>query len=408
VTWTAGRDVITELEVVWGTGVQSGTVTLESPAMQARHGRNHGGIAFPWVASESIARQLGSYQLSRRDRPRQSLTVRTVPATLGLTLTDRVFVDTPLLALYGAKRVPFDIVGVTDRGDQRVLVLLEGDPLTQEIKLSGTLDVVTGGTPTLPLAGTLDTSGPLTVTLALTGSLSTPRSLSRTLSGHPVLAGLVSKTLTGTLEGVGTYPTLGHVTTVGDTGTSTDTVQSFTTVAGETYLLVCVGIKGASMSSVQAVTFGATSLTLLKDQLDTNSSLRATLYGGTVPASTTANVTVDYLGGNANAVIAIRAYVGVVSVGTAVSGFTAAATSLSVSLTGVTNARCVDFIVTAEADANPTLGAGQATEFTRFQDGAFVVEMDGSFANAVTSIGWTGLTHPNDDAVMIAVPLLGA
>jgi hypothetical protein len=289
-----------------------------------------------------------------------------------------------------------------------VLVLLEGDPLTQELALSGTLDVATGGTPTLLLAGTLDTTGPLTITRALTGTLSTPRSLSRTLSGHPVLAGVVSKTLTGTLEGVGTYPTLGHVTTVGDTGTSTDTVQSFTTAAGETYLVVCVGIKGPSMSSVQAVTFGATALTLRKDQLDTNSSLRATLYSGVVPASTTANVTVDYLGGNANAVIAIRAYVGVVSIGTAVSGITAAATSLNVTLTGVTNARCVDFIVTAEADANPTLGAGQGTEFTRFQDGAFVIEMDGSFANAVTSMGWTDLTHPNDDAVMIAMPLLGA
>jgi hypothetical protein len=500
--WTAGREIITALEVAWGAGVQGGTFTLDSPVMRDRHGPNHGGAAIPYAASETIARVLGRAILSQRDRPRQACTLAASHAWLGLTLADRVFLDTALGQLYGAKRVPFEIVGITDRGDERTLTMLEADPLAVELFLSGTL---LRGTPTLPLplTGTLDAelaaaiaalsgtlirtlaasrplSGilirpatplarPLTGTLAaviggvviapLTGTLIRLVTTSRPLSGALYSAGLTSRPLAGTLvraittsrplagtlvrtlapsvplsgsldvpitngqwDAAGatwdragakwddvpvTPPTLGHVTTVGDTGTTTDTVQSFTTAADENYLLVCVGIRGVSMSSIGGVSFGATALTALKDQLDTNGSLRATLYGGTVPPGTTANVTVDYVGGNANAVIAIRAYKGVGSVGTAVAAFTAAGTSLSVTLAGVTNARCVDFIVTHAGDANPTLGAGQATEFTRFHDGASQVEMDGSFIGAATTMQWTGLNHGNDDAVMIAVPLLG-
>ena len=101
--------------------------------MRVRHGRNHGGVAFPYAATESIARRLGQYQLTRRDRPRQHVTVRACPATLGLTLTDKIHLDTPLLALYAEARVPFEIIGLTDRGDQRVLVCLEADPLALEV-----------------------------------------------------------------------------------------------------------------------------------------------------------------------------------------------------------------------------------------------------------------------------------
>ena len=82
------------------------------------------------------------------------MTVRTSHAWLGLAVTDRVFVDTPLLALYGSPLVPYEIVGITDRGDARVLALLEGDPLTREVPLAGTLAYA--GLRTLPLAGTLD------------------------------------------------------------------------------------------------------------------------------------------------------------------------------------------------------------------------------------------------------------
>jgi len=404
-TWTAGRDLITELEVAWGAGVQGGTFTLESP-LWVRHGRNHGGLALPYAATAAVARQLGAYQLTRRDRPRQRVSVRAAPVTLGLTLADRVYVDTPLLALYRAPQVPFEIVGITDRGDQRVLALLEGDPYESTGTLTATLAGL-GLVATGVLGG--GTGGRLTATLGaltldadgtVTGAGASAGTLAATLAG----LGLVA---TGTVAGGAAFPTLGHVTTVGDTGTSTDTVQAFTTAAGETYLLVCVGIRGSSMSSVQAVTFGATALTLLKDQLDTSGNLRATLYGGVVAAGVTNNVTVDYLGGNANACIAIRAYQGVVSVGTAVAAVTAAGTSLSVTLASVTNARCIDFIVTAFADAAPTLGAGQATEFAAFQDGASQIKMAGSFENAETAMQWSGLTHANDDAVMIAIPLLG-
>jgi hypothetical protein len=504
VGWTSGREVTTELEVAWGDGADAGSFTLDSPAMANRHGRNHGALALPYAATESVARLLARYELSRRDRPRQGTTIQTSHAFLGLTLRDRVFVETPLLRIYGAGRIPYDVIGVTDRGDQRVLTLLESDPLALEVLLSGSLGSLTtltvllsgslgaaelaatlsgtlirpatplsrtltgvrvvaatplsralagtlaetaGGVLSVPLAGTLlRPATPLSRTLsgtwvrpgtplsrALAGTLVRPAtSLSRALAGTLLRpATPLSPTLTGTLEGapptlawdaVGatwdaagakwddapvTPPTLGHVTTVGDTGTSTDTVQAFTTAADETYLLVCIGIRGPSMSSLGGVTFGATALAALKDQLDTSGNLRATLYGGPVPAGTTANVTVDYVGGNANAAIAIRAYKGVASVGTAVAAFTAAATSLSVTLSGVTNARCVDFIVVANADTSPTLGAGQATEFTQFQDGGGQIKMAGSFENAEATMQWTGLTHANDDAVMIAIPLLG-
>lgn len=194
--WSPGREVITVLEVAWGAGLQGGTVTLDSPYMIPRHGRNHGGVALPYAATDAIARQLARYQLSRRDRPRQSLSVRASHAWLGLTVTDRVFVETPLLGLYGAKRVPFEIVGITDRGDQRTLALLEADPLARELLLSGSL--YGAGQLVLDLSGTLDVLGPMA--RPLSGTLVLARVLAKTLAGTLVRpGGPVTLTLAGTL-----------------------------------------------------------------------------------------------------------------------------------------------------------------------------------------------------------------
>ena len=239
--WTAGREIITVLEVAWGEGVQGGTFTLDSPMMQKRHDENHGGESLPYAATEAVARVLGRAALSRRDRPRQALTCATSHAWLGLTLTDRVFVDTPLLQLYGAKRVPFEIIGLTDRGDARVLTLLEADPLALELLLSGTL--AHGATIELPLTGTYDDAllaavlalaGTLVVTRALdaplAGTLVVPASFDVPLAGTLGAAGVVAKFLAGTLvkPGVvsiglaGTVVAAG-VVSVGLTGTLDDT-----------------------------------------------------------------------------------------------------------------------------------------------------------------------------------------
>lgn len=198
-------------------------------------------------------------------------------------------------------------------------------------------------------------------------------------------------------------PVVGTPGTQGDTGTNTPTTRSYTTGAGETYLLVKVGIVGVSVGNVATVTFGAASLTKLIEA--SSSGIYGALFGGVVPAGTTATVTVTYGGGsNANGTVAITSYANVVSAGTPKSNVATGATSTLTFDQSGAHVRATDFIATHFGDNDPTAGATQ--EYASFQDGGNQCKQEGQHGIAAT-LTYTGLNHPNRDAIHLGVPLLG-
>lgn len=196
-------------------------------------------------------------------------------------------------------------------------------------------------------------------------------------------------------------PVEGTTVTVGDTSTSTDTVQSVTTTAGQTYMVVGIGITNKS-ESVVTLTFGATSLArIVRNASGSNQCIE--LWGGVVPESTTANVTVHYTGLNANAVVSITPWSGVNTVAPIGAGFSAFINSpgtLSVDVTDSKSyARVICRLIQSNGDA-ATTGAGQTDDFTVFGDGAGQIiqrgssklGVDGTSTMQYTSVGTAGGT----------------
>jgi hypothetical protein len=173
---------------------------------------------------------------------------------------------------------------------------------------------------------------------------------------------------------------------------------------GETYLVVFAGVVGTA-TSITSITFGATSLAALV-AITGSTSRRGALWGGTVPASTTATLTVTWSGTNVNAVVAAVPYSGVVSVGTGTSDNQTTGTTSTITLSEVgLHIMAINAIMTAFADNNPT--PAQATIFTRFDDGANIIEMDGSGATNVSTLSWSGLNHANGNSIAVGITLLG-
>ena len=200
-------------------------------------------------------------------------------------------------------------------------------------------------------------------------------------------------------------PTTGAITTAGDNGTNTPTTFSHTTGPGQTYLEVKVGIIGLTLGNVASVTFGATPLALLIAQGGTNA--RGELWGGTVPAGTTATITVTYGGGSfANAVVAAVSYPGVASVGTPKAGASSTGTSSLTFTESGAHILASDAIITHFGDADPVPGATQ--EYGTFADPDFIAKQEGSRGTSAGTLSWSGLTHPNAAAIQIGVPLIGA
>lgn len=138
--WTSGSDVTTVLETSWGFGLKAGAFTLESAGMIKRYGRvSPKALNLPYAATEQIARRLARYWLSQWDHQKLQSNVAAAPALLALTRTDRVFIESSLMQLYGEHRIPFEIRGTVDRGVQRTFSLIEADPLTLQAILYGTL-----------------------------------------------------------------------------------------------------------------------------------------------------------------------------------------------------------------------------------------------------------------------------
>jgi hypothetical protein len=134
----------TRLVVSWGSGLQAGVFTLDSPDMIDRYDViTDRSLDLLYVATEAAARKVARRWQRRWDRPKGTGSVAVVPSMAALTRTDKVMIDTALLSLYGTRRVPWEIRGTTDRGDQRVLVVVEGDGTT--LDLQGTFAVQQGG-----------------------------------------------------------------------------------------------------------------------------------------------------------------------------------------------------------------------------------------------------------------------
>lgn len=149
--WTAVSDLGTRLQVTWGQGLQGGAFTLTSDAMVERFGLLTKTLDLPFVASEAMARIIARYWLGQRDHPRLTGPLVAPYALLGLTRTDRVWVDDPILETYGQRRVPLEVRGTTDRGEERTLTLIEADPLALQVRAVGlirqaaTLDIIGAG-----------------------------------------------------------------------------------------------------------------------------------------------------------------------------------------------------------------------------------------------------------------------
>jgi hypothetical protein len=205
----------THLAVTWGEGLTRGTFTLETPPMIARYGRiQDRALGLPWIASEAIARTVAAQWLPKWDRDRWTATVAVAPSLAALTRTDRVLIDTPILNPYG---LVWEIRGTTDRGDQRVLTLIEGDATGETLPgfLGGAIQataictlldigalVAGAGTGTAMATGALTTAA----AIALVGMLvATAIAIGALTTAVPVaLAGasMGTATLTGTLDAV--------------------------------------------------------------------------------------------------------------------------------------------------------------------------------------------------------------
>jgi hypothetical protein len=163
----------THLVVTWGEGLTRGTFTLDTPTMIARYGRiQDRALGLPWIGSEAIARTVAAQWLPKWDRDRWTATVAVAPSLAALTRTDRVLIDTPILNPYG---LVWEIRGTTDRGDQRVLTLIEGDATGETLPgfLGGTIRAIARATGTFgdPIGSTLGGMG--TGTATATGALTT-------------------------------------------------------------------------------------------------------------------------------------------------------------------------------------------------------------------------------------------
>lgn len=119
----------TQLPVDWGDRSQSGTFTIDSPTMQERFDIiDDRQLRLLYVADEIAAKRIAYRWLPRWDRPKATATFAVAHALGALTRTDPVMIDVPIINTYGRNRQPWYIRGTTDRGDQRVLVAVEGDP----------------------------------------------------------------------------------------------------------------------------------------------------------------------------------------------------------------------------------------------------------------------------------------
>jgi hypothetical protein len=404
----------THLTVTWGDGLTRGTFTLETPTMRARYGRiQDRALGLPWIASEAIARTVAAQWLPKWDRDRWTATVAVAPSLTALTRTDRVLIDTPILNPYG---LVWEIRGTTDRGDQRVLTLIEGDA-TGEM-LPGFLGGVIRATAiAMGTFGVLSTLGGAGIGMATaTGVLTTfgAALLTGPLMGQAMVSGavMVSVTLVGTLMGPATasgtltIPVAGPsviTTALGSTpsnGTAlaTSYTVSITVPSGTNRLLLLIAGMDSSPSagwtSVSSDLDGALTATGM-DQENTSDLQRLAIWAKVNPTVGTHTMTVTQMAstrGRAIALVLSNVHQ-TTPYGAAIENQQAATAAATLTMTGAAadklslGVMAFDTGTYAERDLVPTGGATEVAEWgtpTSSAGHISVIALLGA-----TTLGWT-------------------
>jgi hypothetical protein len=313
----------THLVVTWGEGLTTGTFALETPTMLARYGRiQDRALSLPWIASETIARTVAGQWLPKWDRDRWTATVAVAPSLTALTRTDRVLIDTPILNPYG---LVWEIRGTTDRGDQRVLTLIEGDATGEMLPgflggvirataiAMGTFGVLStlggAGIGTATATGVLTTfgaahlAGPLTGQAMVSGALTAPVALVGTFTGHATASG----TLTIPAAGPTVIATAqGSTPTNGTTAATSYTVSIVVSGANRLLLLVAGmdSFGGSGWTSVSSNLDGALTFTGM-DNNNTSDAQRLAAWATLNPTVGTHTVTITHTTSRAGRAIAL-------------------------------------------------------------------------------------------------------
>jgi hypothetical protein len=303
----------THLVVTWGEGLTRGTFTLETPTMMARYGRiQDRALGLPWIASETIARTVAAQWLPKWDRDRWTATVAVAPSLAALTRTDRVLIDTPILNPYG---LVWEIRGTTDRGDQRVLTLIEGDATGEMLPgflggtirttaiatgtfgalgagLSGTMIVMATAIGALTTFGAALLTGPVLGQATISGALTAPVALVGTLTGHAMASGMLTISAAG--------PTViataqGSTPTNGTTAATSYTVSIAVSGANRLLLLVAGmnSFGGSGWTSVSSNLDGALTATGM-DNTNTSDLHRLAAWAKINPTVGTHTVTITH------------------------------------------------------------------------------------------------------------------
>jgi hypothetical protein len=295
----------TKLAVTWGAGLQAGSFTRDSPDMLPRYGViTDRTLDLPWVSRGPAARAVAREWGRQWDRDRWIATVAVAPSLAALTRTDRVLLDTFLLDLYGPQRVPWEIRGTTDRGDQRILTLVECDALaTREIGQALETDLaqpltVVGGVSFATVAQTTETdlARGIVAQHGLTGMIgqATSSHLAQTITAsqdnQTVALGQVTEAdLAQTIT-----RRLASIVAVGP-ATETDQAQALTAVLGSPFAHGAVKWLAASTVGTvytvsglsfqpKALRFYAMGLDTLADNFNGSVDMRASLGFATGPA----------------------------------------------------------------------------------------------------------------------------
>jgi hypothetical protein len=382
----------THLVVTWGEGLTTGTFMLETSSMIARYGRiQDRALGLPWIASEAIARTVAAQWLPKWDRDRWTATVAVAPSLAALTRTDRVLIDTPILNPYG---LVWEIRGTTDRGDQRVLTLIEGDATGE------TLPGFLGGTIRATAICTLVDIG-AQLAGAGTGAATITGTLTTAMPAALVGAGVATATLTGILTIGAPLSLVGPVTNKSNDAGGTSDSLTHTPVAAVTGALVCLHIDRITAQGT-AVSYGGVALSLLRRTSSSNRrvELWGVIVGAGLPSgSRTVNWTYSAL---CRGHVTVRTFAGSAAFGTVVDA-TSATTTVSVTVPSAANQFVLDAVTVPGTPMTP--GGTQTSQYS-LNNATGSTGSAGSFqvGSASTPCVWTGSSGNSALAVVPIIP----
>jgi hypothetical protein len=405
----------THLAVTWGEGLTRGTFTLDTPPMIARYGRiQDRALGLPWIANEVIARTVASQWLPKWDRDRWTATMAVAPSLAALTRTDRVLIDTPILNPYG---LVWEIRGTTDRGDQRVLTLIEGDATGETLpgflggmirataRATGTVGVLVSmlagaGTGKAIATGALTTIGAAVLAGAMLATTTAAGAL--TTATAAALAGAMAATaiMSGNLVGGVTLDA-----TSGTTASNANATWSHTVSGTDRLLLVGVALEmDAPSHTVSGVTYDGVALTVVTALHYTTSSARGEIWRLIAPNIGTHNIVVTFtsITGDLQAALGAVSVTGVHQ--TTPLGTPASNTGNTANASITVNAEATDLVFGHLAvNTGPTVTDGQTTQWNRV-NGTQTRSVGSTKAGAAptTTLNWT---HVAVERVVIGVAI---